>query len=254
MTRNALAARAPLKKCFAITRTLDWKYWGTPGRTKMFAICRMGHCAPSPPSEDAGGHRREDMAGSTLILSLTLAGTSLPWRNSSISSLVVISRSSAAATACRVTSSWVGPTPPEVKTTSWSRDSPRSTEDMSSSSSRTTTTRHSSTPASLSCLAAYFVFVSPTRPERISSPTMSSAAVRAEATAASCSACDAGSSLSSHSGVSWRGGSLPARSRLQSLSMYAGQYPWPSDRRSAGLRNVSDTFPREVYPSSYRQQ
>src|SRR2546422_8606316 len=70
-----------------------------------------------------------------------------------------------------VTSSWVGPTPPDVNTTSWSRLNAATSRAISSISSGMTAMRRTSTPSARSSRHRYAALASAILPERISLPT-----------------------------------------------------------------------------------
>src|SRR5213594_3771941 len=76
----------------------------------------------------------------------------------------------ARATPSMVTSSCVGPTPPEVKTTSWSRLSVATSRAIRSTSSGITAIRRTSTPSARSSRHRYAALASVILPERISLP------------------------------------------------------------------------------------
>src|SRR5881409_15733 len=76
-----------------------------------------------------------------------------------------------------VTSSWVGPTPPDVNTTSWSRLNAATSRAISSISSGMTAMRRTSTPSARSSQHRYAALASAILPERISLPTRTIPAV-----------------------------------------------------------------------------
>mmetsp|Transcript_3870 Transcript_3870/g.8822 ORF Transcript_3870/g.8822 Transcript_3870/m.8822 type:complete len:203 (-) Transcript_3870:414-1022(-) len=149
---------------------------GTPGRMKMFRHCRTGHSS-------VDRYRSFALEGRVAILiwaevncfSLPAAssflGLILFRSKSAISSLCTNSTSNASATPLIVTSSCVGPTPPEVITTSTSLRNRRISAVILSTSSDTTTTRESCMHSFRRALAAVCVLVSVVIPFSISSPT-----------------------------------------------------------------------------------
>ena len=89
--------------------------------------------------------------------------TSIGWRTT----LVAIPT----ATPSIVTSSWVGPTPPDVNTTSWARLKAATSWAISWMSSGMTEMRRTSTPSARSSRHRYAALASAIFPERISLPT-----------------------------------------------------------------------------------
>ena len=83
----------------------------------------------------------------------------------------------AAATACSVTSSCVGPTPPDVNRRSKRDDSARTLSLMSSGTSGTTSMRRNDTPSSRSSRIRKRAFSSSTLPDSSSLPMSRMAAV-----------------------------------------------------------------------------
>src|SRR5215813_7722717 len=134
----------------------------TAGKTSPSAV--MG-CAPS---------------GISAIRSR--AGLRLPPRKPSSAATMTGSRTTgtpkARATPSIVTSSWVGPTPPDVKTTSKPRLNSPTSAAIRSISSGMTTMRLTSTPSARSSRQRYTALASATLPERSSLPMRMMPAVR----------------------------------------------------------------------------
>src|SRR6266851_5184306 len=110
------------------------KISGTPGRMYTFRIRTVGNRTVSPPTSSAPS-------------------------------------GIARATPSMVTSSWVGPTPPDVNTTSWSRLNAATSRAITSISSGMTAMRRTSTPSARSSRHRYAALASAILPERISLPT-----------------------------------------------------------------------------------
>src|SRR5712692_3232194 len=126
------------------------KISGTPGRMYTFRIRTVGNRTVSPPTSSAPSGiaailRCESFSRSRKCRSRM--PTSSGWRTS----LTSIAR----ATPSMVTSSWVGPTPPDVNTTSWSRLNAATSRAITSISSGMTATRRTSTPSARSSRHRY---------------------------------------------------------------------------------------------------
>src|SRR5713101_5942565 len=142
------------------------KISGTPGRMYTFRIRTVGNRTVSPPTSSAPSGiaailRCESFSRSRKCRSRM--PTSSGWRTS----LTSIAR----ATPSMVTSSWVGPTPPDVNTTSWSRLNAATSRAITSISSGMTAMRRTSTPSARSSRHRYAALASAILPERISLPT-----------------------------------------------------------------------------------
>src|SRR5712691_7773521 len=142
------------------------KISGTPGRMYTYRSRTVGNRTVSPPTSSAPSGiaailRCESFSRSRKCRSRM--PTSSGWRTS----LTSIAR----ATPSMVTSSWVGPTPPDVNTTSWSRLNAATSRAITSISSGMTAMRRTSTPSARSSRHRYAALASAILPERISLPT-----------------------------------------------------------------------------------
>src|SRR6266511_3844929 len=142
------------------------KISGTPGRMYTFRIRIVGNRTVSPPTSSAPSGiaailRCESFSRSRKCRSRM--PTSSGWRTT----LTSIAR----ATPSMVTSSWVGPMPPDVNTTSWSRLNAATLRAITSISSGITAMRRTSTPSARSSRHRYAALASAILPERISLPT-----------------------------------------------------------------------------------
>ena len=145
----------------------------------MFRHCKIGQS-----SLLSDKYRSFEFEGNVAILTCASVSSSEPilfilsFSNCAISSCKPNSLSRAAATLLMVTSSCVGPTPPEVIITSTSLCSLLISATISSWSSEQTTTFESMTFCSYRALAAVCVLVSEIIPFRISSPIINKPTVR----------------------------------------------------------------------------
>src|SRR5437867_4629383 len=142
------------------------KISGTPGRTYTLRTSTVGKRIVSPPTSSAPSGISAILRCDSLSRSRKCRSsrpTSMGWRTT----LAPI----AIATPSIVTSSWVGPTPPDVKTTSWARLKAVTSWAISGISSGMTEMRRTSTPSARSSRHRYAALASAIFPERISLPT-----------------------------------------------------------------------------------